>query len=553
MILRAHFMWIVAALLPVVTATAQNDPGRVYYQRLASPDLDPYTNQPNASERRWLTTNLWRMGVFSPYFDTKTSWYPNSLAYLDLYGIQRGSWVQQNHPEWILHDQNGNLLYIPWGCGGGTCPQYAADIANPAFRTWWISQAESVMSHGYLGLWIDDVNMEFRVSNGQSNPVAPIDSNTGQPMTWDAWRNYVATFVEQIRKAFPSAEISHNVIWNAGPAGVQDADPAIQREIAAADIINLERGIGSEPRFTGGNGPWSLSAFFSYIDRVHALGRGVTLEEYTITPPTQQYALAGYFLISSGKDRIGDGSNPDTWWTGFDVRLGAPLGPRTYANGIFRRDFSDGTVLLAEPGLAETAVPLSPFLVNLDGSPATSIALSGGQGIVLLAKQTVLRGRSISGSFSVSDLNWSSAVSGWGPVERDMSNGGLQAGDGQTLTLNGVQYAKGLGVHANSEIHFALAGICSSFSAQVGIDDEIPVGLGSVIFQVFADGVKLYDSGKLTSGGPPGVVFVNLTGRQDLSLVVTETGNTNYDDHADWADAKLVCSPSGHKFPPVRK
>jgi hypothetical protein len=50
----------------------------------------------------------------------------------------------------------------------------------------------------------------------------------------------------------------------------------------------------------------------------------------------------------------------------------------------------------------------------------------------------------------VSDLALTVVSNGWGPLERDRSNGDLAAGDGSPLTLNGVTYAKGLGVHAPS-------------------------------------------------------------------------------------------------------
>ena len=48
----------------------------------------------------------------------------------------------------------------------------------------------------------------------------------------------------------------------------------------------------------------------------------------------------------------------------------------------------------------------------------------------------------------LSDLTWTSATNGWGPVEKDKSNGEQAAGDGRTITLNTVTFAKGLGAHA---------------------------------------------------------------------------------------------------------
>src|SRR5690606_25567558 len=56
----------------------------------------------------------------------------------------------------------------------------------------------------------------------------------------------------------------------------------------------------------------------------------------------------------------------------------------------------------------------------------------------------------------VSDLVPVQMNNGYGPVERDTSNGGSAAGDGLPIRLNGVEYAKGLGVHAVSNVTYAL-------------------------------------------------------------------------------------------------
>jgi glucose/arabinose dehydrogenase/endonuclease YncB( thermonuclease family) len=154
------------------------------------------------------------------------------------------------------------------------------------------------------------------------------------------------------------------------------------------------------------------------------------------------------------------------------------------------------------------------------------------------------------GTTYLSDLNWTSATNGWGPVERDMSNGEMDPRDGTSLRLNGVTYTKGLGVHANSEIHYPLSGRCNGFAASVGVDDEVGTN-GSVIFQVFADTVKLFDSGVMTGSSPTVPVAVDVTGRNDLVLVVTDGGNGNVADHADWADARITCGTSSSNTPPV--
>jgi len=358
--------------------------GRVQYEVFTRPDFDRYTNSPTAARQQWFRNHFSRMVGYSPYFDNKTRWFPRALVYFDLYGVHPDTPVARDHPDWLLHDSNGKPLYVPWGCANGTCPQYAADIGDPRYRAWWIQQAKSAIALGYHGFFIDDVNMEFRVSDGSGNQVAPIDARTGQPMSWDAWRNYVADFVGQIRKALPKVELTHNSIWFAGPPDVRDRDPAIRRQISAADHINVERGIATDSGLKGGQGQWSVYQLFAYIDRVHALGRGVTMQEYRLDGPNREYALAGYFLISSGDDLFSDSSGtPDDWWVGYDVDLGEPVGPRTYNDGVFQRKFSCGLVLLGEPGLRPRSVMLDRPYTTLEGGSVRSVQVSARTGLIL--------------------------------------------------------------------------------------------------------------------------------------------------------------------------
>ena len=380
----ARFRAMVLASLPSLVAAQTASPGRVNYIENAKANFDQYTAAPNLAQQQWLQNHFAAMVVYEPYFDSRLSWFPNAYAYSDFYGIAKGSWEENVHPEWIARDQYGNWLYIPYNCGGGTCAMYAADISNPAFRAAWINNVRGLWQ--YQGLCIDDVNLEFRVSDGSGNPVAPVDFNTGKPMTYDAWRNYMATYLEEVKAAVPNMKIMENAIWYAGPAGTTPGtDMQVQRQIATADIVSLERGVASDAGLMGGTGFWSVYSFFGYIDRIHAAGKGVSLQEYSLDAGGLEYGLASYFLISTGKDSIGDtGTTPNNWWSGYDVDLGTPLGPRSYSNGIFERDFTKGKVLLGEPGLSTQTVSLGGTFTRLDGTPVTSISIGGAQGAVLL-------------------------------------------------------------------------------------------------------------------------------------------------------------------------
>jgi len=139
---------------------------------------------------------------------------------------------------------------------------------------------------------------------------------------------------------------------------------------------------------------------------------------------------------------------------------------------------------------------------------------------------------------SLSDLTWTSATNGWGPVEIDKSNGEKALGDGRTIKLNGVEYPKGLGTHAPAELKYALGGKYTAFAADVGVDDFS--GNGSVVFQVWADGTMLFESGLMRQDTATKAVNVSLAGKQELRLAVTDGGDGITNDVASWAGARLV-------------
>jgi Hypothetical glycosyl hydrolase family 15 len=373
---------IAVLCLPCFTGSAAAaDDGTVQAMRFANGAFTSTLNAPSSATKSWLRAHFWRMTAWSPYFDSRTSWYPNAWFYKDAYAIYDNSSLASEHPEWIFKDVSGNDLYIPFECSSGSCPEYAGNIANSGFRQWWIETAKATLANGYKGIFVDDVNMEFRVSNGSEQPVAPIDPATGTPMTYEAWRKYMAQFMEQIRTAFPGVEVIHNAIWfSDSPAGIED--PFIQRQIDASNALFLERGINDQA-LTGGSGQWSLDTFLSYAEAVNARGRSVIFGNSSTTPQGEAYDLAGYFLISDGSDGIDVGeSGPTRWWPGWEVQLGEAEGPRYQWNGLWRRDFSGGMVLLNPPGEPAVTIEISPML-NTEGEVVTSVTLPASSGAIL--------------------------------------------------------------------------------------------------------------------------------------------------------------------------
>ncbi len=143
------------------------------------------------------------------------------------------------------------------------------------------------------------------------------------------------------------------------------------------------------------------------------------------------------------------------------------------------------------------------------------------------------------GTAYLSDLTWAYASNGDGPVERDESNGANKANDGKPLSIMGQKYAKGLGVDAPSMIVYRLGQVCTNFTADVGIDDQVTMG-GSVVFHVIVDGTEVSTT-TATGGGAPQHLVVDLTGKRRLKLLVTNDADGPANDIADWAGATLTC------------
>ncbi|MFD0716666.1 NPCBM/NEW2 domain-containing protein [Paenibacillus sp. GCM10027626] len=181
--------------------------------------------------------------------------------------------------------------------------------------------------------------------------------------------------------------------------------------------------------------------------------------------------------------------------------------------------------------------------VKVDISPAeqlpgtTVITVTSGDGSVT---KTYKIHFNITSQLYLSDLPWIYATTGWGTIHRDAS---VEGNPIKLLTDSGVvAYDKGIGTHANSEIIYDIAGRgYGRFQGYVGLDQEKNMSdVGSVDFQVWADGEKLFDSGTMKRDTPAKFVDVDVSGRKQLKLVVTDAGDGIGNDHADWADAQFI-------------
>ncbi len=131
------------------------------------------------------------------------------------------------------------------------------------------------------------------------------------------------------------------------------------------------------------------------------------------------------------------------------------------------------------------------------------------------------------------ELDLSTATQGYGTPRKNRTV------DNKPFTINGQTFKRGFGTHAESSIFIQLDGKTTSFTSFVGVDDEVVGNQPAVEFIVYGDGKKLWASGVMRLKDAAKSCSVSLAGVKKLELVVTDGGNGNAYDHADWADAKF--------------
>ncbi|AGL16766.1 beta-galactosidase [Actinoplanes sp. N902-109] len=282
---------------------------------------------------------------------------------------------------------------------------------------------------------------------------------------------------------------------------------------------------------TGGLGQVSLTSYGSYasalkVDDVES--PGYDARTYAI-PPAPKVSVR--LQVPSG------------------VRPGTPFTATATVSGLRGGSAADAELSAPAGWTVSAPARVSPTVFRWQVTPPT-----GPQPVTAALTATVTyrggsaRDERIVGSYApppagqvaVSSLPFLSAANGWGPVERDTSNGEQAAGDGRPISIAGQAYPLGLGTHATSDIQLYLGGGCTRFTAAAGVDDEQNGG-GSVSFQVLADGRPLVTTPVLRGGAAATPIDVDVTGAQALELVVSDGGDGNGSDHADWAVPTLVC------------
>lgn len=380
-ILRLRRLLVVVVSLAVLTAGCASGAVNVY--AFAKTPFNEHTG--DGANWSWMNHNYESMLVWSPYWDQRLGDFSDAVVYRNAYALRVDGPTATANPDWILRDGGGDPIYVPFGCNNG-CPQYAIDIGNPEYRLHWLLGVQALVDEGYTGIYIDDVNYEWRFGDANGDDATPVNPRTGRNMTLREWQRSMTEFLELVRTTFPQLEIWHNTIWYSDSP---DFDLwLVNRQIRAADIIHLERGM-NDPGLKSGSSKFGMETFMAFIDRVHEQDRSVALLDTHAENSTDQwYNIAGYLLITDGSDLIStedwDRIAPGSLFGGFRTDLGYALGPREVVGETIRREFTGGLVIMNQPRSPRVTVQLDQPWLTQNGATVTRVTLDTREAIVLL-------------------------------------------------------------------------------------------------------------------------------------------------------------------------
>ncbi|MFJ1787056.1 sulfatase-like hydrolase/transferase [Streptomyces anulatus] len=270
----------------------------------------------------------------------------------------------------------------------------------------------------------------------------------------------------------------------------------------------------------------------SWVDKYVRQAYGLSLKGPGLATPGEAFTVRATFGNASTSTWV-DPVVTLTAPTGWQVRATTPTTSAQIAAG-------GSSVVIWEVTPPSTAA-LAPVTLR-----AEATATYGGNAVRFTDEEltevvTTIPAPPTAGAY-LSDLTWVWAKNGWGPAERDLSNGKQGAGDGPAISIAGTPYTKGLGVHAPSEIVYNLGGKAKRFTATVGIDDFSATrsDAGSVRATVVGDGAQLFDSLTLKAASGPKKVDVDVTGVQVLRLIVRDANGDGSYDHTSWASASIT-------------
>jgi hypothetical protein len=288
-------------------------------------------------------------------------------------------YANSSHPEWFLTDGSGSRIHNP-----GYSSYWEMDVGNSAYQNSW---AQSVITeakqYGWNGVFADDLACWAYNTSATSTKYA----------TRAAWQAAVQSFISNVGTQLHAAGLK--LISNSSACV---GYPSVLHNFAAAEDGVMEEGWmrpsvdPSASLATASSGSWTNQ--LSELSDAETNHKYYVAELPSNTTDTQaiRYGLATQLLAAGGYSAFDiSGSDMGSYSTAFwspdystAQQLGAPAGGYyKLSNGVYRRDFANGTVLVNPTGSTQTA-NLGASYTGSGLTSATTATMAPETGLLLL-------------------------------------------------------------------------------------------------------------------------------------------------------------------------
>jgi putative glycosyl hydrolase-like family 15 (GHL15) protein len=279
-----------------------------------------------------------------------------------------------NHPEWFLTDADGSRLGFQHFPGA-----LVMDVGNPEYQQAGLAKVIAQLNAGgFDGVLLDDANASLRwVIAGGSAACAKYPTD-------QLWQSAVYSFLSNVGPALRKAGFL--VLANIGGSTVTPG--------RTWQTWNGPLDGAMEESFTNGgagrdsirNGEWLPKLKHAVWSEAH---EKISLDHArTRTRRGARYGVATMLLAANGNNSFYASAHYATeiWWPEYTTAksLGRPLGEyRILRNGVYRRDFAHGVVLVNPHAHPASRVRLGGRYSGSGRHNVTSIKLRATSGVVL--------------------------------------------------------------------------------------------------------------------------------------------------------------------------
>ena len=240
--------------------------------------------------------------------------------------------ISQQHPDWFLLDQNGNRIVDN--------ESVYMDPGNEEYRLFWLQRAKTLLEqYHWDGLFIDNLEASLSKINSKGVVPAKYPDDASYQAAIEGFLNYLHADYFEPRKQPVLANIISMKDWSVWQHYLQYLDGAMI-EAFAVDWNNDYRSVSDWER--------QMQA----IDEALLREKNLILVAQAEQPDEnrQLFALASYLLVANNNASFryadSNGYRELLLYENYFLDLGNPLGPRYKKGSFWRRDFTNGYVLV---------------------------------------------------------------------------------------------------------------------------------------------------------------------------------------------------------------